>query len=233
MSADTSTASQSNTDNCGTPNSDLSVSEEWIPILVPVNRFADFLSSNVCEFGVRTPPMVARATSEDPPPPPLPTRTTSRTSEERSPKSNEMVRSDTLRRDQSDLSGRIFAHKGIVVPPSIVRNLNIELDAAVLEDGENNVDAFEVTGIRRYKGDGLWIVYKTAFEEGRKPLKSFIEGEYFARQEVCDLVNDWNESAKNRPNECRTCILCKNKAVKGKTICTTCVNQGLEQIVYG
>ena len=94
-------------------------------------------------------------------------------------------------------------------------------------------DEFEVTGIRRYKGDGIWIVYKTIFEESRKPLENFIDGEYFSRQEVCDLVNLWNIKANKYPNKKRRCILCNNKAEYAKTICIKCINKDLEKVVYG
>lgn len=198
----TPAAYQPETEKHGTPISEPSAEEEWIPILVPASRFADFFAHNMYLDAV-TPPGKYR--------PPPPTRVASADSPMCPP-----------------LPPRAWLPKAKALPPPLTRDINMELEE-VAEDIEN----FEVTGIRRYKGAGLTIVYKTSFEEGRKPLKDFIDGDYITHQEVCDLINQWNDNAKKIPNMYRRrCLMCCNRAHSGKTLCGPCMPT-FEKVIYG
>lgn len=201
MSSRTPAAYQPETEKHGTPISEPSAEEEWIPILVPASRFANFFAHNMYLDAV-TPPGKYK--------PPPPTRSASADSPVCPP-----------------LPPREWLGKARDLPPPITRDINMELDGPA-EDIEN----FEVTGIRRYKGSGLTIVYKTSFEEGRKPLKDFIDGDYITHQEVCDLINQWNENAEKMPNVWRRCLMCSKRAHHGKTLCGPCVPD-FEKVIYG
>jgi hypothetical protein len=55
------------------------------------------------------------------------------------------------------------------------------------------------------------------------PLTSFIDGEgWFTDAEVCQMVNDWCETAKKFPDTKRCCLMCKTKATKGLVVCWRC-----------
>jgi len=122
-----------------------------------------------------------------------------------------------------------------------------ELDDKELDDKESNYkwpgeeeswreeklkDA-EVVGVRRYKDCGLSLLMKDNDNTVLRTLESFIREDYFTNQHVCDLVNEWNEKAKNDKWAHRLCLLCKNKAVVGKTLCPECIHNDMEDIIYG
>lgn len=196
----TPAAYQPDTEKHGTPISEASVEEEWISILVPASRFADFFANNMYLDAV-TPPGKYK--------PPPPTRVASADSPLCPP-----------------LPPRAWLNNSQNLPPPITRDINMELGGAC-EDIQN----FEVTGIRRYRGEGLTIVYKTSFEEGRKPLKDFIDGEYITQKEVCDLINEWNDNAEKFPKYRRSCLLCDKKATWGGTICGMCA-PNFDKVIY-
>lgn len=65
------------------------------------------------------------------------------------------------------------------------------------------------------------------------PLKDFIDSEgFFINKEVCSWVNDWNIIAAKYPNIKRKCLFCNRYSNKGLTICWSCKQKGLEEIVY-